>query len=352
MKASCSSATTTLALFLAASASIHAGELKKDYFGATKVGAWVAQELTSTDGAKSTYTSQRLPDDNGQAVVELSVKVLAGPGAGSESKNTITLPKGFNIARDWLSYGKFTEKMTMAYGDTVMPIDGATLDAIRKSSKDYRGAVTFEAKEKIDGHACDRYGYSIVYVGPPSSVESGQLWLDDTVPFGLVRQVAKVLNDDGSPAASYEIRTTDIGLEQMDSGATETTAAEPAAPAAPSVVTLLEGYNAGSIALEISAPAGSGGRKLEIALRNKTESDLTVKIPSGVVAIAGSSPVSDLKVTLAPTPDVVLGPGETSAPIPAAQRGTWGPQEGKFTLSVYEGTPLYSGSATVGPLAK
>ena len=46
---------------LLAIASTHAGELKKDYFGATEPGDWVAQELSSPDGSKSTYSSQSLP---------------------------------------------------------------------------------------------------------------------------------------------------------------------------------------------------------------------------------------------------------------------------------------------------
>jgi len=337
---------------LFAIASAQAGDLKKDYFSATKPGDWVTQELSSPDGSKSEFTSQRMPDQDGHPVVELAVKVLAGPGAGADSKSIYTLPKDFNFARDWLSYGRVAEKMTMVFGGTEMPVDETTLKAIRDASKDYQGAVTFEASEKMDGHECDRYAYSVTIADPNAPTERGKLWLDPTIPFGIVRQTSESIKSDGSVASSYDIRLTGTGREQLEVEDDAGSSATHDAPKAPAVVSLLEGYNAGRIALAVEVLPGSKGRGLGITLVNKTEDEITVKLVTGNYDIPGSSPVSELKVTIAKMGDIVIGPGESSEPIPAAQRGTRGPTDGKFVLSVYEGTPLYSGSVTIDQLPK
>jgi len=341
------------AVLLFAAFGAGAGELKKDYFGATKPGAWVEQALSSPDGSKSTYTSQRLPDEDGHVVLALSVKVIAGAGAGSESKNICVMPVDFNLARDFLSYGKFTEKMTMEFSGMKMPVDNTTLDAIRKGSKDYRGGVTFEGSETIDGRSCDRYAYSISIAGPAPSKEAGKLWLDPTLPFGIVRQTAKVLKDDGSVASEYEIKLTGSGLDQSMASVASPPVETPApAPLKPSVVGLVDGLKAGQVAIDVSVVSGSKGRKLELVLRNKTDAQVTVNVPAGDLDIPGSPPVDVLRVTFAKQASLIIPPEESAAPVSVAQRGTRGPVEGKFTLSCYEGTPLFSGSATLDSLSR
>ena len=46
-----------------------------------------------------------------------------------------------------------------------MQVDDATLDQIRQAEKDFRGVVTFEKTEKMDGRTCDRYTYSLRTLG-------------------------------------------------------------------------------------------------------------------------------------------------------------------------------------------
>ena len=87
----------------------------------------------------------------------MGVKILAGLGEGAESKNICTMPQNFDLFRDGLNYGKFTEKMVMQFGSMSMPVDETTLEHIRKAGKDYRGAVTFEATENSGDRTCDRY---------------------------------------------------------------------------------------------------------------------------------------------------------------------------------------------------
>jgi hypothetical protein len=333
----------------------HAGELKKDYFGSTKPGDWITQELSSPDGSRSTYVSTRLPDEDGRAVVELSVKVIKGPGEGSESKNTIHLPVDFNFARDWLSYGKFTEKMSMEYSGTVMPIDENTLTAIRNSSKDYRNAVTFVGTETVDGYQCDHYTYAVSIGDPVMSEETGDLWLSDQVPFGIVRQSATSLSDNKRITQSYEIRLTETGGETDTSETTVESAPEEISEPSSDLVsraTVSEAYESGLLALDMSVTPGTGGRELQMTLRNKTDHELTVILDAGYLTIPGELPVEELQMMVKEYAEIILPPESSSDPVAVRQRGTRGPVEGTFTLSVYEGTHLFTGSTTVDSLAK
>jgi hypothetical protein len=335
-----------MGLILSLASGASAGELKKDYFLATKPGAWAQYTLVTTDGTKGLSSSQRNPDVDGQVAVEESMKIQAGPGAGTESKNQYVLQKDFNLNRDWLSFGKFAEKMRMKAGSFDMPVDPATLAAIKKGAKDFRGAMTFEATEVVDGHACDRYAYTIVIAGPAPSKETGQVWLDSTVPFGIVRQVAKSHNADGSLASSFEIRLQETGL--LQTAAAVATPRTPAPPAAPAVVFLLEGYQAGRVGIEVSVPPGSNGRQLQLVFVNKTEASLTVKLGAGSLDIPASSPIGTLKIVVKKAAQLVVPGGDSSEPIAVEQQPGRGALEGKFVLSVYEGTQLFSGSVTRG----
>ena len=57
--------------------------------------------------------------------------------------------------------------------------------------RDGARTVTFEGTETVAGHACDRYAYSVTLGGPAPGKEEGKLWLDPTVPFGVVKQDRK-----------------------------------------------------------------------------------------------------------------------------------------------------------------
>ena len=338
-------------LCVAALVAARAGELNKDYFGATTPGTWAEYQLEASGGTKATSSSQRSADADGHVVLDETTKIQAGPGAGSEAKNTLVMPKDFNLARDWLSYGKFTEKMTMKYGELVMPADATTLEAIKKSAKDFRGAVTFEAVEQVDGHTCDRYAYAVAIGGPGALKETGQLWLDASVPFGIVRQVAKSPNSDGSSASTFELKLQHTGKVQVD--------APPAGPApvaqalaAPAVVALVAVYQAGRVAIAVAVEKDAGGRQLQLTFINKTETELTVQLAAGALNIPASDPIGALKIVVKNAVNIVVPAGAEAEPVIVEQQPGRGALEGKFTLSVYEGTLLYSGSITRGTVTR
>jgi hypothetical protein len=188
-----------------------AGDLRKSYFEATRPGAWSEYALTSGTRPKVTFRYQRQRDAAGKVVIELTVTTQVEPGKNSKSKNSYILSRNFNLGRDGLSFGKFIEEMSMSSSGMDMQVDDSTLEQIRQAEKDFRGAVTFEKTEKIDGRTCDRYTYSLRTHGRVPTVEKGTLWLSDSVPFAIVRQVADVFRPNGTKLSSFTMQLQDTG---------------------------------------------------------------------------------------------------------------------------------------------
>lgn len=331
-----------------------AGDLNKNYFGATKPGAWSEYTLTSPDGSKAAYSYQRGADSDGQPVIELEVKILAGPGKDTKSKTNYFMPRDFNFERDGLNYGRLAAKMTMNYGGTEMAVDPKTLEMIKQGTKDFRGALTFEAPEKVDGHGCDRYAYAMKIGGPNPTQETGHLWLDPSVPFGMVRQTARVTDPAGKLVSEFEMRVSDTGLNQAVAAASAPPVeVKKATPAPPAEVSFAEGFKGGRVGMDVEVVPGSSGRQLRLSLVNKTEVKLTVNVPAGEMQMEVSSPVNSLHIVTAKAVQVTVPAGGKAEPVLVEQRGSRGVADGKCSLSVYEGTtPIFSGSVMVGPLPK
>ena len=194
-----------------------AGELRRSYFGATKTSAWSEYALSSGTQSKAIFRYQRQRDVDGKIVIELTVTTSIAPGKNSKSKNTYIMSRNFNLERDGLSFGKFIEKMSMSSSGMDMEVDDATLEQIRQAEKDFRGAVTFEKTEKIDGRTCDRYSYLLRTVGRVPTTEKGTLWLSDSVPFAIVRQVAEVFRPNRTKLSSFVMELQHAGSSSAGS---------------------------------------------------------------------------------------------------------------------------------------
>ena len=340
-------------VLLVVATSAWAGDLSKNYFGATKPGAWAEYLLTSPDGSKSTFAYQRNADADGHPVIELGVKILAGPGKDTTSKTGYVLPHDFNFERDGLNYGRFTEKMTMEYGGNVMPVDAKTLEMIKQQTKDFKGALTFEATEKIDGHSCDRYAYGMKIPGPNPTQETGRLWMDPSVPFGIVRQTARVTDPAGKLVTEFDMRLTDTGLNQAIAALAPSTPIPAKKPPEPAQMGLADAFKAGRVGMDLEVVPGSGGRQLRLVLVSKTDSNLTVDVPAGDMQFEVDSPVNTLTIAAAKASHIAdrrRRKGRT--PLSSSSTDSRGIAEGHCSLSVYEGTPLFSGSVTIGNLPK
>jgi hypothetical protein len=336
------------ALWLGLSGNPHAraGDLAKNYHTATTPGAWSHYQLSASDGSVATYRYERRADDQGRPVFSLSVETTAGVAAGSESTMTYTLPANFDFARNGLSYGKFIEKMSMQYGDTVMPVDDNTLEIIRGAEKDYRGKLTPAGVENVGDWRCDRYTYSM---GPDTAKETGALWLNEEIPFAIVKHAGQILNADKTPSSSFEMILVSQGQQQLADDETAAAAA-PEPIAEPAEVTLAEGFKAGWIGLDL-VPL-EGGRKLSVNFRNEYKAQLTIRLAPGPVELTVDFPVETLKITVLKAQNLVLAPGASSETIVVQQRGPRGIVEGKCYQSIYEGAPIFQGSVTMGNVPK
>ena len=323
-----------------------AGGLAQDYFAATEPGAWAQLELAAADGSKIAYTYTRRADEEGRIVLEVHTRSLEGPAAGSEGTSIYTMPAGFDLARDGLSYGRFAEKLVMKYGDMEMPVDDATLAAIRDAEKNYHGALTAAGTEDVAGLRCHRYTYALDGAG---GRETGTLWLHPSIPFAIVRQTGRVTGADGAVVSEFDIRFTEQGRTETAEPVVAQEETPPPA-AAPMVTTLGDGFRSGHIGLDVESLAG--GKQLRLNIRNEYEAQMTVNLPAGPLDLEVGFPVRTLRLQIDKPLQFVLPGGASSDPLVVKQRGTHGIAEGTCYLSIYEGTPVFQGSVTMDQLPK
>ena len=185
-----------------------AADWTKPYFAATKPGSWAKTKSTSTIGPPSVTTYTRLPDQNGQIVIDQYSEFDNKDTPASTMR--YTLATGFNADRELIDFlSAITAASARVGADapfTELPAD--TVTAI-KAMPVYRATAVFKGVEKVDGKDCDRYSYTRTHTG--NMTETGDLWLNASVPFGLVKQ--KISMSDASGKVSY---TGDITM--VDSG--------------------------------------------------------------------------------------------------------------------------------------
>lgn len=168
---------------------------KKAYFGATKAGTWARYADHSSDPAAGdmTTTQTRLSDEDGQVRIELK---MDSAGKYPLVLNRYTLKSGFAVDRDLIDYGPAIVAGVVGADDAEQPLDAATVDAIAKAMPQYAPTAVFKGSETIDGKKTDRYSYTLNHPGP--SVEAGDLWFSETVPFGVVRNTFTIKESNGT----------------------------------------------------------------------------------------------------------------------------------------------------------
>jgi hypothetical protein len=211
---------------------------------------------------------------------------------------------------------------------------------------DYAASAQFVGTENIGGKVSDRYKYTQRHPGNPGQIETGELWLNASVPFGLVRQKAMTKEESGKVVSQFDMLLVDSGVGGAANQ--DIAAKKPANTVAAGPVPLAEAFRRGQVELAVTiAPDASHGKNLRITFRNKGERALRLSIPAGSTTLDVGTPLDKLRLETAAAKILEIAPGATSPAVEMTQTGTRRAVQGSFVLSVYEGTPLYSGSVTV-----
>jgi hypothetical protein len=317
---------------------------KKAYFAATKPGSWAQYTMRVEGQADMGYVNTRLADEAGQQRVEIRVEYML-QGKLTPAYTDYVLKAGYSLEKDALGFGKALVAMSSRQPGApayVMPPDA--LDSARKTMPDYATSAVFVATENIGGKVSDRYRYTQKHPGNPAQIETGEIWLSETVPFGLVKQKATTKEESGKLISQFDMLL-------IDSGATSPTVAT-AAPAAnksavlAGPITLADAFRRGQVELAVTV-ASADGRNLRVTFKNKGDAPLSLTIPAGATTLDVGTPIDKLRLDAAAAKTLTIAPGATSPALDLQQTATRRAVKGSFVISVYENTPLYSGSVTV-----
>jgi hypothetical protein len=205
-----------LALALASLAAVAAAApagFQKPYFGATRVGAFARQKATDEKGAVTEYTYSRLADVGTDRVIELRYAIVSGQFKGTSSVTGCLVPSDFALENDAIDFQAHARRcVASAGGSAPSEYPRATMKAIASGMTDYAAIVTFKGTETVDGKRCDRYGYQYKgnYMNIPATT-TGDLWLSDAVPFGLVKDVMTLRDGSGKTLSRIETVLVETG---------------------------------------------------------------------------------------------------------------------------------------------
>jgi len=334
-----------------------AGSLDKPYFNSTLPGAWVSYQSASEGVGEYQYTYTRLPDRDGRAVIEFRMGVLSGPGSGSTTQQLFVLELGFDLSKDAINYMKAVETIVMQAGQgEAMLQPAAVVSAIKGGSCDFGSVFTYTGKDTINDLKCDTYAFETRCGGPAPMTVVGEVCLSNAVPFGVVRRTmvtrdpdgkelppsAQLIQDHGSGTGGSQVLLAKLpeiqGKEQQTPGADVKT------------LPVQEAYRTGLVEAHVEIVAGSAGKRLLLSLRNRTSEEIVVVVPAGPTRFEAGSPLDTLQIAAERRETLTMKARGSTAPIEVGQVGKRGAVEGDFTVSIYEGEPLYSGSITMGPL--
>ena len=336
-----------------------AGRLGKPYFESTLPGTWVSYESATEGAGEYHYTYTRLPDRDGRAVIELRLEVLSGPGSGSATQQLFILEPGFDLSKDALNYMKALETMVMQAGQgEAMLQPAAVVSAINEGSCDYGAVFTSKGTDRINNLDCDLYTFETQCGGPAPMTVVGEVCLSDTVPFGVVRRTSVTRDSDGKelPRSVQSIQGHGSGAEGsrvLLAALPEIKGNEKEKPGAEvKPIPVQEAYRTGLVEVRSQVVTGASGRRLLLSLGNRTSEEIVVVVPARPTSFETGSPLGTLEIAAEKRETLTIEARGTTAPIDVGQLGTRGAAEGDFTVSIYDGEPLFSGSMTIGPLGR
>jgi hypothetical protein len=186
---------------------------KKPYFGATKPGSFARQKATDEKGGVTEYTYSRLTDVAGEPVIELRYEIVSGEFKGTKSFTGCLVPATFPLESDAIDFQAHARRCVAGTdGVHVTEYPPATMKAIAQGMTKYAAIASFKGAETLDGKPADHYGYE--YKGSFKNVPTtttGDLWLSDAVPFGLVKEVMTTRDASGKTLTRIETVLAESG---------------------------------------------------------------------------------------------------------------------------------------------
>lgn len=182
---------------------------KKAYFGQTSVGSWATYTLKGVGSPSSILLSTRLPDKNGSVELE-DQNTFPGKENPNSTQRYLVAP-GFHIERDLIDYPKSLVSFSSSFdGKSFETMPAAAAKSMKEMSPAFGQIAVFANTETVNGMACDHYTYTIKHAAA-NQTETGDLWLSDTVPFGVVKRTATSKDQSGKVAWTLEMIMTDSG---------------------------------------------------------------------------------------------------------------------------------------------
>ena len=320
---------------------------RRPYFGATKTGTWAQYAMKIEGQPDMSYVTTRLADEEGQQRVQTRIAYIVS-GATTTASTDYLLKAGYSLESDALGFGKALVGMSSSTPGTkpnVMP--PAVVESARKSMPDYAASARFIGTDNIGGKLSEHYSYTQKHPGNPARIEAGEIWLNDSVPFGLVKQKAVTTEESGKIVSRMEMLLVDSGTASV--GPKSADATTQAKGSASGHMSLADAFKAGRVELAVTVVGGStDGRSLRVGFKNKGDDMLHLTIPAGATTLDVGSPVDKLRLQSSAAKSLDIAPGATSPAMELAQTGSRRAIEGSFAVNVYEGTPLFSGSVTMG----
>ena len=336
----------------------HAEQLKKPYFAATKPGSWAKYEMTTEGGSKMIYTYKRLADSDGRILFEHTNFVKSGPGKGITATTLYVLEPGFDFDRNMLSYGKAIQAMIAQNNNSEPNVTTPqVIKIIREGSLDFSNNMKFKNSEKVDKYQCDHYSYYVASGGARPMTHTGNIWLNDKIPFGVVKQTA-IIKDNSKRIGDFNMRLLEFGsdakgvpalLAKIPKAQKIAEKKQPAKTAIKSY-TLGEAYEKEMVRLIVEVKEGSGGRRLSMVIKNKSKNSFLLTLPKGRMALEAGIPVHTLHINIDSKNRIKLDPKQSAPPIEVGQTGKRGAIKGRFELTMYKGEALYMGSVTIGSI--
>lgn len=336
------------------SGSAHSAEhgFKKAYFGATKPGTFAKIRSVDDKGAVSEFTYARLADQNGDRWVETGYAVTSGQFKGTSSVMSYLVSSSFPFDKDGIDFIRGAKRCVAQVGGNEPTEEQPDMvKALATNGFDYAAIVSFKGTETVAGKECDHYTFfhKTNYPNAPVTIMTGDLWMSDQVPFGTVKEITITKDADGKVTGKYTNTLVESGSNAKTAlrGWSWSTLAPGATPA-PVAMSLAEAFRKELVSIECAVVDGSGGKRLLITITNKGDAHLRVSLTKTPMTFTVGAPLETLTIAAEADRKLDIPSEERAEPIEVTQTGKRRATSGTFTITRYEGAPLFQGSVEVG----